>query len=209
VDEIPMTLEREAGMAPHVPMVGVGFCLHPIEDDKASADAGRPIFKDVEFVRIIVPGDKNSTVFQPATEAHRNRFPLAYAAFQRQAATPVEGTPLEHWPAITRALAMTYKAANIPTVEALAEVHDGNLKGLGPDARQWREKARAYVAQAADAAAAQKLAVVNQELRDQLADQQRQINDLAARLQASGEEVAAPTASKPPPRPRSGKKAAR
>lgn len=186
-DEIPMVLEREAGMPEQVPMVGVGFCLHALQSETKSAEAGRPIFDDIEFVQIVVPGDRQSVVFQPATDRHRQRFPKAYAMFKQQSAVAVEGTPIEQWPALTRAQALTFKASHIPTVETLAEVHDGNLEKLGFGAREWREKARAFVAQAKDSAAAQKLAAENQALRDQLSDQQRQINELAQRLQGLGD----------------------
>lgn len=64
-DEFPMIVEREAGMREEIPAVMVGFGFHPIKDGKASIEAGRDVYKDVEFVRIAVPGDRNSLFFQP------------------------------------------------------------------------------------------------------------------------------------------------
>jgi hypothetical protein len=148
MDDVVMSLEREAGMPEHVNQVGVGFCLHPLEDTAKSEEAGRPIYKDVEYIQIIIPGDRESVVFQPATADHKRRFPVAYARFKAQEAVAIVGTPIEAWPAITRALALTLKAAGIPTVDAMAEVGDGNLDRLGPGMRELRAKAKGWVAQA-------------------------------------------------------------
>lgn len=191
MEDISMIMEREAGMRDDVPQVGVGFCLYPLEDQAESEVAGRPIFKDVEFIKIQVPGDRESIYFQPATKDHQRRFPKAYAMFKEHSAIAQQGTPIEQWPAITRGLALTFKAAGIPTVEALAEVHDGNLEKLGHQGRDWRSKARGYLAQSADTAAAQKLEREKQQLLDMIAELRGQIRDLAARL---GED---PPAAKP------------
>jgi hypothetical protein len=181
-DDIPMISEREAGMPEHVPAVGVGFGLNAVEDEAKSTEAGRKIFKEVEFVKIMVPGDKQSVFLQPATAQHRQRFPRAYAMFKQLGTMAVEGTPIETWPMITRAEAMTLKANNVLTLEMLCDVHDGNLGKLGFNARELQAKARAYLANAKDSAAAQKFAVEAQRKDEQIAELQRQINDLATRL---------------------------
>jgi hypothetical protein len=180
--DFPMYLERESGMPENVPQVGVGFTLHPLEDQEASNKAGSPIYKDVEFIKIQVPGDPGNIVFQPATDVHRRKYPTAYAIFKKQMAAPVEGTPLEQWPAMTRAMALTLKAAGIPTVQMLAEVHEGNLDKLGHGAREWVAKAKGFLKQAASSAAAQELEKKNQQLLDLIADLQAQIRDLGKRL---------------------------
>lgn len=205
MDDVAMIMEREAGMPEHVNPVGVGFCLYPLEDKEASENEGRPIFKDVEFVKIQVPGDRDSIVFQPATAKHKERFPRAYQAFLTQTAVALQGTPVEHWPVVTRATAWTLKAAGISTVEALAEVHDGNLEKLGTNARELRAKARAFIDQAASTAAAQKLAREKQELLDLIGDLQAQIGELA---KAQGVDVPDVPKRKPAAAKKAAKKAA-
>lgn len=182
-DEFPMMPEREFGQPEHVPQVMVGFGMVP-EQSKKTSEAGYPVFRDVEFCKIVIPGDKNFLHFQPATDEKRKKYPMAYAAFLAREKKPaLEGMPIEQWPQLTKGAALTLKAANIPTVEALAAVHDGNIDKIGQQGREWRAKAQAFLALAKDTAAGQKLAAENQSLKDQIKDMQRQITELAGQLQ--------------------------
>lgn len=216
MEDVPMIYEREAGMREDIPQVGVGFCLHPLLDAVATEAEGREIYKDVEFIKIQVPGDRETIVFQPATKEHQRRFPTAYRMFKENTAIAQQGTPIEHWPAIGRGVALTFKAAGIPTVEALAEVHDGNLEKLGSGARELRAKARGWIAQAKDAAAVQKVEKEKQQLLDVIAAMQVQITDLAKRLGEPAPEVMVPPlrpdkparAAKPAAKPAARRKAA-
>jgi hypothetical protein len=179
-DNCPLMMEREFGAPQDVPQVAVGFCMVPKEDKHKTKEAGYPVFKEREYVKIIVPGDKNSEHFQPSTEIDRRRFPNAYQAFKNRESKPVvEGMPIEQWPQVTRAVAMTLRAAGIHTVEALASVHDGNISKIASNAHELRAKAKAFLDTAKDAAAAQSLAAENQKLQDQISAMQAQIAALA------------------------------
>lgn len=185
-DEIPLMLEREAGAPEHVAAIAVGFGMVPFENKKASAKAGYPVFTEHEFVSLRVPGDKNTHSLRFATDKDRQRFPRAYAAFKERATVPIQGMPIEEWPQITRAQALTLKAMHIHTVESLAEVHDGHIDKLGQNGRELRVKAKAFLEQAKDTAAAQKIAAENQRLTDQMVEMQRQITELSAALSKRG-----------------------
>lgn len=182
-DEIPLMMEREAGAPDFIAALAVGFGMLPVEDKSASDKAGHPVFVDREFFSARVPGDKNTHSLRISTKKDRERFPRAYAAFKQRDTVPIQGLPIEHWPQITRAQAMTLKAAAVHTVEALAEVHDGNIEKLGSNARELRAKAKAFLAQAADTAAAQRLAAENEKQKAEMDDLRRQIADLASRLE--------------------------
>ena len=183
-DEIPMIMEREAGAPPGVPMVAVGFGMVPSQSKKKSAVAGYPVFEDREFVKITIPGDKGYLFLQPATELHKQRFPNAYAAFKRRTSdAAVDGMPIEQWPQVTRSTALTLKAMNIHSVEALASVHDGNINKLGNEGRALRAKAQAFLEVAKDSAATQKMADENRKLTEMIEEQQRQIKQLAAKIE--------------------------
>jgi hypothetical protein len=189
VNEIPMILEREAGRPDYEPQVAVRFVLIPEEDKEKSEKAGSLIYVEREYVNIRVPGDKQSDFYHRADKPMRasdgkerlpkDLYPKAYEIFKRQSQTPMEGTPLEHWPQISRALALTLKAAGIHTVEMLAEVHDGNLEKLPHNIREIRQKARTFLATAKDAAMAQERARENEELKAQLAEMKAQIAALS------------------------------
>lgn len=182
-DEIPLMMEREAGAPDFIAAIAVGFGTMPVEDKKASEKAGYPVFVDREFFSARVPGDKNTHSLRIATDKDRQRFPRAYAAFKQRDTVPVQGMPIEQWPQITRAQALTLRAAGVHTVEAMAEVHDGNIDKLGANARELKAKAKAFLAQATDTAAAQKLAAENERKDLEMAELRRQIADLAAKLE--------------------------
>jgi nucleotidyltransferase/DNA polymerase involved in DNA repair len=159
---------------------------------KKSEAAGYPVFDEREYCKIQVPGEKNSLVFQPATDLDRKKYPNAYAAFKNREAKPVtEGMPIEQWPQVTRSMAKSLRELNIHTVEALAAVHDGNIGKLGHDGRQLRAKAQAFLETAKAGAQDAKLAAENEKLKTMLEDQQAQINQLAKALEKKGKKEAA------------------
>jgi hypothetical protein len=150
------------------PPVAVAFGLHHRKDPNASKKAGHDVYVEDEYVKIAIPGDRNSFYFQPALDDHRQRFPNAYRAFKDKSLTPHQGTPIEQWAVISRSLALTMRACNIHTVEALAAVHDGHIAKFGFNARELRERAQAWLAEQKEGAASQKLVAEKQALRDEL-----------------------------------------
>jgi hypothetical protein len=181
-DDFPLMMEVEAGTPANTPPVGVAFGLWPRLDKKATQEAGHDVYRDCEYVRISIPGDRSTLYFQPATDMDRKRFPKAYAVFKGSGKEALQGMPIEQWPVVSRSLAMTLRACNIRTVEALAAVHDGHVDKLGFNARELREKARAWLAQAKDGAAATALAAEKKALQDQLAAMQAQLTALSASM---------------------------
>lgn len=170
----------------------VQFYLEAVKNEEASVEAGRPIFNDKEYIKIIPVGDKNTVVCEPVTEEHKMRWPAQYAAFQNQQHQPQEGTPLEQWPPLTKSQVMTFKAANVHTVEQLANVSDGNLSNLGMGARDLREKAAAYLKSAEGSAPT---LAIQQQLNDAL----KQIEALKNQLAGFGD-VAEPKKRGPKPK---------
>lgn len=125
----------------------VKFYTASLPDKAASAEEGRPMFKDVECVDIKVPGQRDG-VARPASHQDKLRFPAHYRAFKDRTAAPSEGTPLTEWALVTRSLADQLTFMNIKTVEQLAEVADSNLHqmqglvGLKQKAADWLENAK-------------------------------------------------------------------
>lgn len=180
-DEIPLMLEREAGMAEHVPPVAVGFGLHPIKNGLKSKKAGYDVFDEQLFIKVAIPGDRNSLYLQPASPEHQRRFPRAYDAYQRREHTHVEeGMPIENWAPISRATALTLRSLHIHTVEALAAVHEGHIDRL-PQGRELQGKAKAWLESATSSAALMAAAKEKQDLQDQISALQAQINAIQER----------------------------
>lgn len=127
----------------------VKFLVKPKKDQQASKRAGRPIFKDTEYIDIKIPGNRTAGACRPATADDRKRFPEHYARFkQRIEEDPNEGTPLSEWPAISRSQAEELAFVHVKTVEQLANMADvqvANFMGLfelKQKAQEWLEQAK-------------------------------------------------------------------
>lgn len=136
----------------------VRFFKHPRKDTQASEEAGRPVFKDTDYIEIMQPGNKDSIIKRPASKMDIDRFPEHYRRYQaREDQEAVEGTPLEEWAAITRSQVEELRYLNIRTVEQLANAADvniQNLMGIGV----LKDKAAKYLESAKDDAIAEKFA---------------------------------------------------
>ena len=100
------------------------FYMTPKKDEAASVDAGRPIFKDVEYVKIIVPGGSTSVVDKPVRDDDRNRFRAAYEKFKAGDSEQIVGTPLKEIPWLTRSQIEELAYLKVRTLENLAELND-------------------------------------------------------------------------------------
>lgn len=147
----------------------VRFYSDAILNQNKSDQEGRPIYDQVEMVEILFAGDNTKTKVGRATDGNPPyylRFPQQYDAFKKQLEVVQQGTPIEHWPPITKAQALELKAMNIHTVEMLAATPDVNLKWMG--ARQLRENAKAWLSEAEAGAEVIKLQKQVDELKSQL-----------------------------------------
>lgn len=157
----------------------VQFYTDALELKAESEKQGRPIFKDMPFVRVIVPGDTNNIIERVADETDKQRFPNAWAKYQNSEAKANEGTPLEQWPQITRSLLKECKYFEIHTVEALSNISDAHVAKLGMGFGDLRTKAKAWLEAAAGTAQITAQAAENAQLKQMLADLQAQINDIS------------------------------
>jgi hypothetical protein len=159
--------------------LAVQFTMEEVEDPKATALAGRPMFKSVEFCEIQVPGDRDCITKDKVHRMHpdpRLRFPVAYARFKAGHPSQLVGTPLLEWGMMPRSTAKSYAAAGIHTVEQLAGLSDANAQaifGSVPD----RQKARDFIKEAAGQAPLtearaemEKMRAEIQALRDQISE---------------------------------------
>lgn len=159
----------------------VEFFMDAVENKAQSAKEGRPIFKDVEMIRIRIAGDPKTMLVAPAHDGSSVRDPntnqrLTYAqlhaepykAFKDGVEYIGSGTPLSELPFITKAKAEELKRLNVHTAEALAGLDGQNLQKLGMHARPLKEQAEAYLAKAAGSADVTKLAGENAELKEQM-----------------------------------------
>ncbi len=102
----------------------VQFYVRPVLQGRESDLQGRPIFKDCEFVRILIPGDKLNTIDRLASQDDKSRFATQYAKFKAGQGQEVVGTPLEAVPWMTRSKVEEYRYFGIRSVEQLADASD-------------------------------------------------------------------------------------
>lgn len=168
----------------------VNFFVEAIEIPAESEKQGRPVFRDVPFIRIVVPGDVNNIIERKANDADKEKFPKAWARFQAQEADAQEGTPLEQWPQMSRSLVKECKFFEIHTVEQLANLSDSNVSKMGMGYVELRNKAKAYLVAAAGTAGETAQAAENQRLKDMIADLQKQMAELKPKVGRPAKEMA-------------------
>jgi hypothetical protein len=160
------------------------FFIEELPDDAATEKAGTLKMAAHERVRLFTAGDMNSCPVHPVTPAIIERFHEAYAKWKATRSNDhIDGTPLAAWPLAGRGFVMELGALHIRSVEDLAGVADVNIAKIS-DGRIWREKAKAWLASNKDSAAAARFAAEAERLRDDNADLQRQLAELAGRVQA-------------------------
>jgi len=100
------------------------FMRSTINVDK-STEANRPIYDDVEYVEIMMPGEKRNIIERPAASMRDDlRFPKQYAQFRAGVKDQISGTPLKVLPFMTDARVEEMAFFKIFTVEQLAELSD-------------------------------------------------------------------------------------
>jgi hypothetical protein len=136
-----------------------------IHDQKASDEAGHPVFVDVPYIEIMIPGNSKDIVNREITDRDKMRFPAVWQAFQENRQGIVQGIPIEEMPLTSRQVAIL-RHMGVLTVEALA--------GLGDDkfsmevTREMRARAQEFLEGGALAA--------------KVAEKDREIDELRARL---------------------------
>ena len=131
--------------------LAVQFYKKSVKQEDASNEAGRPIFKEFDFVRIMIPGDNLTEIDTYAQESHKQRFPRQWAHYQNQIGKheDIVGTPLEQWPQVTRSQAEELRGLKFHTVESIADCSDQQLQRIGMVAgmspHNFREKAKAFL----------------------------------------------------------------
>jgi hypothetical protein len=153
------------GMTPGPEGCILRFFYTSARNETATNAEGRAIFDTVLMVDVITPGQKSSTpsfelervwspqslkampqLLAPKRSPHYARYQEYIEKFKRSEQTQdLGGMPLKMWPRADRGLIATLNAANIFTVEQLADISDASLQVIGMGAQELREQARAYL----------------------------------------------------------------
>ena len=164
------------------PGIFAEFYKHPVLMTHDSNEAGRPIYKDFDFVRIKVAGVEKDLVERKATVQDKERFAEEWAKFQAGEAQDLGGVRIEFWPALTPAMVKNLQGFNIYTIEAMAGLSDAGCLKLGMGAYKLREDAKKYLDNNSEASELKKLAekqaTIIEEQGKALAELQQQMASL-------------------------------
>lgn len=129
----------------------VNFSLFPHINQAKSATEGRPIYDQIPYVTIMVPGERD-VVHRPAWEKDYSRFPMQYQAFlNKKDQDASSGTPLKELSWLSAAQVKELEFFNCYTVEQLANLADSSAsKFMGIQALKTR--ANDFLKAAKDAA---------------------------------------------------------
>jgi hypothetical protein len=132
--------------------LSVRFYKRAIKQEDASTEAGRPIYKEFDFVNICVAGDNLTEIDTFALENHKQRFPLHWAQYINKLGNDnegYEGTPLSEWPLVSKSQAEELRGLKFHTVEAVANASDQQLQRIGMAAGMspyaFRDKAKSFL----------------------------------------------------------------
>jgi len=154
----------------------VRFYKKSVQQEQESIEAGRPIYKEFDFVHICVAGDTLTEIDTYALNSHKQRFPIQWANYMNRVGAhdeEVVGTPLSEWPLVSKSQAEEMRAMKFHTVESIANASDQQLQRMGMAAGMspyaFRDKARAFLNLATTAAETDKREAEINALKEELA----------------------------------------
>jgi hypothetical protein len=183
--------------------LAVTFYKRSMKQEAESIEAGRPIFKEFDFVRICVPGDNLTEIDTYANDSHKQRFPIQWAHYQNQIAghEQIIGTPIEEWTLISRSQADELKGIKFRTVEDVANCSDQQLQRIGMIAgmspHSFREKAKQFLNLASESAEVSKREAEMQALKEENAKIKAETDAKLAAMQEQMSALLAAVGDKP------------
>jgi hypothetical protein len=144
-------------VAPGDEKLAIAFDMHPVLNEEKSRLEGRPIYDEVPYITIQVPGDNANQIHRPfwddplSPASDSRRFGRQYADWKAGKAPGATGTPLAAWPAMTRAEVAELAHFNVTTVEQLADMADVHAQKF-PGIQRFKKLAQDFIAAAKELA---------------------------------------------------------
>jgi hypothetical protein len=154
----------------------VRFYKRPVQQEAETQAAGRPIYKEFDFVHICVAGDTLTEIDTYVLNNHKTRFPIQWANYQNRIGKDdqeIVGTPVSEWPLVSKSQAEELRAMKFYTVESIAGASDQQLQRMGMAAGMspyaFRDKAKSFLNLATTSAETDKRTQEIDELKQELA----------------------------------------
>jgi hypothetical protein len=156
------------------------FEIKSVTDPSATEVQGRPIFRDIEVVELITPGNPYNIPVETVTDEHRQQWADQYRAFKAGHEMSADGSPLEHWPILfgKKSIIAEFKALNIMTIEHVRDMNDHACQRFMGGMR-WRQLAKAYLDDAEASALLSKVTAENERKDAQIAELTHKVEELS------------------------------
>ena len=162
----------------------VEFVSRSVQDEVQSRDMGRPVFVQVDYVRIRQPGERDE-ILRPAHRGDQQRFARRWQAYQEGRQELPAGTPLSILFPNNPEVVENLKYDKIFVVEQLAQLNDTQIGNIGLGGRQFVDKAKAFLAAASNGKGLQELFAEVDQLAAGLKAKDEKIKALETALEAS------------------------
>lgn len=160
------------------------FFIHAEPDPIASEKEGRPMFREVEKVKLHFAGNPYSVPVVDVDDTIRAQFKVQYDAFKKTGDMAIVGTPLKEWASLSVSRIAELNALNIWSVEAIANLDDLGIQRLGMGSRELVAKAKAYLDSAKGNSPIEQLATENVHQAEEIALLKKTVSELKAGLDA-------------------------
>lgn len=124
--------------------IPVKFFYRDVKQNFLSKEKGRQIWKTVEFISIMKPGNSKDVMERKVKPLDIERWGKIYDAWKNKEEQIQNGTRLEVLPGIGQAQIERCKRLNIFTLEQLVSVDEDGVKNLGDGARDLILEAKRY-----------------------------------------------------------------
>lgn len=156
----------------------VQFFPQAVYNAVKSEEAGRPIFDEIDFIKVMTPGSRDSFVGK-ATPHYQHRFARQWAAYKAGKEQSADGTPIEEVPFLSVSQVAELKAVNVKTLEHLASMPDVLMqKFMG--AHALKQRAQLFLNAAKDNAPMIKLQSELEKRDNEIDVLKRQMSELLA-----------------------------
>lgn len=161
----------------------VNFGYFPHINQTKSTEEGRPIYDEIVYVTIMVPGERD-VVHRPAWEKDYGRFPMQYQAFlNKRDQDAGSGTPLKMVTWLSAGQVKELEFFNCYTLEQLANLSDASAaKFMG--VQSLKQRAKDFLVAAKEAAPLLTIRAEIEKKDQDLAAQARALEEQGARIKA-------------------------
>lgn len=160
----------------------VVFYRSTVKNEPKSIEAGRPVFDEIDLIKIITPGSRDSFVGD-ATPDYQMRFAQQWNRYKAGKEQTASGTPLSMLPWLAVNQIEEFKAVGCHTIEQLVGMPDSiSQKFMGH--HQIKQRAQVYLDAAAGLAPTLKLQAELEKRDEQIATLQTQMTAMLAAQKA-------------------------